>query len=321
MGAHSFMSSATTNTYLRKLRRQRFIGTVASLVAIACLIAGFVFFLDNTSEAIKKPKIARNEMLHLWETKQYAEVLQLSDKELDSSPLDPFFLVMKGLSSFYLGLSESESEKRTLNMDTAIFSLRKALVNKDVPLRPEAVYVLGKSYFHKGVDYYGEAIEYLLESLKEGYTSYDTWEYLALAAQGSGQLSKSIEYFDKAMSLKPDSPELMTAYALAHKANGNVAQAESLAQKALLLTTDAYLAERCNFLLGEIFLSTHRYSEALDKFNEIATKNPQSADAWYYQGLILVDSGEPIKARAAWRKAVSIDPMHSGARQKLSERS
>ena len=194
-------------------------------------------------------------------------------------------------------------------------------MSKDVPLRPEAIYVLGKSYFHKGADYYGEAIEYLLESLKAGYTSYDTWEYLALASQGSGQLSKSIEYFDMAMSLKPDSPELMIASALANKTNWNIPQAESLAKKALSITTDAYLAERSNFLLGEIFLSAKRYDEALAKFEEIIENNPQSADAWYFQGLILVDSGEPIKARAAWRKAVSIDPMHSGARQKLSERS
>jgi tetratricopeptide (TPR) repeat protein len=321
MGAHSFMSSATTNTYLRKLRRQRFVGTIASLVAIACLIAGFVIFLDNASEAIKKPKIARNEILSLWDAKQYANVSRICDEALDSSPLEPFLLVMKGLSSFYLGLSESESEKRTMNMDTAIFSLRKALVSKDVPLRPEAIYVLGKSYFHKGVDYYGEAIEYLLESLKAGYASYDTWEYLALAAQGSGQLAKSIEYYDMAMSLKPGSPELMIAAALANKANGNVTQAERLAKNALEITTDAYLAERCNFILGEIFSSTRRHTEALAKYNEIIEKNPQSADAWYFLGLLLVDSGEPIKARAAWRKAVSIDPMHSGARLKLSERS
>ncbi len=303
------------------MKRQRLYGIVAGLLATVCLLVGVVYLVGHTTAAVKKPKFERNEMLNLWHAKQYAEVFRISDQELESSPLDPFLLVLKGLSSFYLGLSESDSEKRTISMDTAIFALRKALVSKDVPLRPEAIYVLGKSYFHKGADYYGEAIEYLLESLKAGYTSYDTWEYLALASQGSGQLSKSIEYFDMAMSLKPDSPELMIASALANKTNGNIAQAESLAKKALSITTDAYLAERSNFLLGEIFLSAKRYDEALAKFEEIIENNPQSADAWYFQGLILVDSGEPIKARAAWRKAVSIDPMHSGARQKLSERS
>jgi tetratricopeptide (TPR) repeat protein len=321
MGDYSYMPNATTNPYLKKVKRRRLVKIGIFLIVVAGLIIGTVTLVENVDESTKKPKIARSELLNLWETRQYSEVSMISDQGLEASPLDPFLLVFKGLSSFYIGLSESDFEKRTMNMDTAIFALRKALVSKDVPLRPEAVYVLGKSYFHKGGDYYGEAIEFLLESLHSGYESYDTWEYLALAAQGAGQLSKSVEYFDKAMSLKPDSPELLIASALANKANGNVARAESLAKEALAKTTDVYLAERSNFLLGEIFMESKRYEEALAKFEEIIRKNPQSADAWFFQGLILVDSGEPIKARAAWRKAVSIDPMHSGARHRLADRS
>jgi tetratricopeptide (TPR) repeat protein len=321
MGDYSYMPNVTTNPYLKKFKRHRLIKIGISLIAAACLILGAVTLFDKMVASTKKPKIARGELLDLWETKQYSEVSRISDQGLETSPLDPFLLVFKGLSSFYIGLSESDSEKRTENMDVAVFSLRKALVSKDVPLRPEAVYVLGKSYFHKGVDYYGEAIEYLLESLQSGYESYDTWEYLALAAQGSGQIAKSVEYFDKAMSLKPDSPELLLASALANKTNGNIMRAESLAKEALAKTTDIYLAERSNFLLGEIFVETKRYDEALAKYEEIINKNPQSAEAWYFQGLIFADSGEPIKARAAWRKAVSIDPMHPAARQRLADRS
>jgi tetratricopeptide (TPR) repeat protein len=235
--------------------------------------------------------------------------------------LDPFYLIFKGFSAFYLGLSESDGEKRITRMDEAIFSLRKALINDKTPLRAEATYVLGKAYYHKGVDYYNEVIEYLEESFALGYSQTDTWEYLALAAHGAGLRDQSMIYFDKAISQKPDSPELILAAATANATSGNNVRAESLAMEALSLTTDEYLAERCSFLLGDLYRVAGRNEEALARYEAIKIKNPQSADAWYYEGLIFLQSGDPIRARAAWRKAISIDPMHASARLKLSERS
>jgi tetratricopeptide (TPR) repeat protein len=292
---------------------------VLSIVVLILFVAFYSYSNYNSSGNLET--ISHKDILKLWDERHYEKVLQHCDEALELSPLDPFYLTLKGFASFYLGVSESDSEKRTVMMDTAIFSLRKALVNKDVPLRPEAMYILGKSYFHKGIDYYGEANDYLNESLQAGYSSYDTLEYLALAAYSSGQLLKSVEYYEKALSLRTDSPELIISAAIANKAQGNIEKAEFLATNALAMTSDTYLAERSNFLLGEILLSSGRYTEALTKFEEIIENNPYSADAWFYQGLIFADTGDPIKARAAWRKAVSIDPMHSGARQKLSERS
>jgi tetratricopeptide (TPR) repeat protein len=320
MEYYSHTSHENIDPYLRKMKQQRIVVAGIGLAITALLVFGIIFTLNTFNNSGNIPKISRSDLINLWSARNYSEVSLECNKALESSPLDPFFLVFKGLSSFYIGISESDSEKRTEMMDTAIFSLRKALVSNEVPLRPEAIFVLGKSYFHKGLDYYGEASEYLQESLEAGYVSHDAWEYLALAAQGSNQLSKSAEYFDKAMSLKPDSPELIIAAAAVNKALGNIVKAENLAKEALLKTSDSYLAEKSNFLLGEILIARGRYSESMAIFDEIIKNNPYSADAWYFQGLISTFSGDLIKARAAWRKAISIDPMHSNARQKLSER-
>lgn len=268
----------------------------------------------------KDQRIPKRIVLEQWNSRDYGTVYTSCDTSLDKSPLDPFYLAFKGLSSFYLGMAESDDEQRSALMDQAIFALRKALLDPKVPLRPEATYILGKAYFHKGVDFYGESITTLLESIKLKYAAADTWEYLALASQGMGAYKESAGYFDQAMAANPDSPELMMAAAVVVLQTGDTARAEALALKALSTTTDEFLAERSNFVLGDIYRASGRLPEALACYDAIKEKNPESADAWYYEGLVLQTAGDPIKARAAWRKAVSIDPMHAGARQKLSER-
>jgi tetratricopeptide (TPR) repeat protein len=217
-------------------------------------------------------------------------------------------------------LTEGDGEKRSAFMDEAVFAIRKALIDQRAPLRPEATYILGKAYFHKGVDYYNDSIAYLLESAELGYSRADTWEYLALAARGAGRIQESLGFFDKAMSSKAGSAELTLAAASAYQAAGDAGRTEALALEARAATDDEYLAERCDFLLGDVYRNTGRHDEALARYASIREKNPQSADAWYYEGLVLIETGDPIRARAAWRKAISIDPMHASARLKLSER-
>lgn len=321
MNDYSHARSRSSDPYLKKLRRRR--GVVVVLVAAAAVLAASlaVFAILRIVKDRDVSYATQEEIVRLWLEKDYSEVADACDLALQENPMDSFRLVFKGMASFYLGLAEIDGEKRSVLMDASIFSIRKAQLDSKAPLRPQSSYVLGKAYFHKGQDYWGETITYLREAADAGYAAADTWEYLALAAQGVGQAPESVAYFDKAIAEKPGSPELMLAAAIANASAGNQSRSEELALAALSSTTDEYLAERCNFMLGDSYRKTGRYEEAMARYEAIKEKNPQSADAWFFEGLVLSDTGDPIKARAAWRKAVSIDPMHPGARQKLSERS
>jgi len=313
--------SHTTDPYLKQLRRRRFITGAIVLSVFLSVLVTVVLILTNIASNHSVPRSTQQEIINLWLAKDYQAVSAACDSSLDIVPLDPFYLIFKGFSAFYLGLSESDGEKRIIRMDEAVFAIRKALINEKPPLRAEAAYVLGKAYFHKGQDYYNEVIEYLEEAATLGYVRTDTWEYLALAAQGAGLTDQAIVYFDKAILNKPGSPELILAAATANAEAGNPERAEILANEALASTSDEYLAERCGFLLGDLYRISGRNEEALARYDAIKLKNPQSADAWYYEGLVFLQSGDTIRARSAWRKAISIDPMHTSARLKLSERS
>lgn len=321
MSDYSHGSSRSVDPYLRKLRRRKLISGLVFTIVILAVIVTSSLAVSKLAVKRSRPKVSQNSLVSLWQQGDYQAVYAACKASLEIKPLDPFYLTFKGFSAFYLGLAESDGERRVARMDEAVFAIRKAMINEKAALRAESAYILGKAYFHKGADYYNEAIHYLEESLAMAYSRADTWEYLALAAQAAGLTDKSVSYFDTAIDAKPRSPELLLAAALANLEAGNRQKAEALAREAMSSTSDDYLAERCGFLLGDILRSTGRFEEALSRYEAIKAKNPQSADAWYYEGLVLQESGDPIKARASWRKAISIDPMHAGARQKLSERS
>lgn len=300
---------------------------MAVFAALALLAIALAFALPRLVPLVagagrgSGPRVEKGEVLALWDARDMQGVRSASELALSISPMDPFFLSFKGLSSFYLALAEIDADARQSLLDDAIFSLRKSFLPGSHPLESQARFILGKAYFHKGQDYYEEAIE-AIEAAMAGSSVYDDgWEYLALAAQGLGYHERSVGYFEEAMKRAPESAELKAAGARAYLELGNLERAESLALSAYADSQDDYVRERCSFMLAELYRKQGRMAEALDRYNEIKSVNPESADAWYYEGLVLMETGEPIKARASWRKAVSIDPMHGGARLKLAERS
>ena len=268
----------------------------------------------------KKIKLPPNDkILSSWSGKDYDAVQKMCEEGLQTRPLDSFYLVLNGFASFYKGIAETDGEIRLQNMDKAVFSLRKALASSSIPFRSQVLYVLGKAYYHKGPFYLDEAIRFLESASTEGYSADDALEYMAVAYSELGDYGKSVEAFEKALGKKKTDLLLLAAA----KAYMNFAQpdkAETAALEALSMTEDSLVREKSRFLLGELYVSRKDLRQAEEQYGLILEMNPESADAHYYLGLIWQEKGDAVRARAEWRKAVSLDPMHTAARQKLAER-
>ncbi len=305
----------------RRLRRMALLALIAAAMLVAAVLVPRVLSSYEAMSGKRTHALSLVEVAALWENRDIQAVKAACDNALSINPSDGGYLAFKGLSLFYLSLAESEVENRSVLLEDTVFTLRKALLSCPVPLEKAALYTLGKAYFHKGFDFYPEAIEYLTRSMHDGTPPLaDAWEYMALASQRLGLQSDSVSFFRQAMELKPSSAELKAAAAKAYLELGDLVEAESLASTARVATVDDYVRERCSFILADIYRLQGRHDEALDLYGQIKESNPESADAWFYEGLVYEETGDPIKARASWRKAVSIDPMHTGARQKLAER-
>jgi tetratricopeptide (TPR) repeat protein len=318
-----FSRTLQTNTgsYLAKRRRKR--AAFALALAASAALLGVVGLRLAKSGAFAKMSagraVSKQKILADWDSKKWSDVRSESLASLAVRPLDAFYLSFRGLASFYAGMELPEGEDRTALIDEAISSLRKALAAGGTMPRPQVEYALGKAYFNKGDSYYDEAIKYLELSIASGYLGSDSREYLALAYAGIGDKAMAVKNFEAALQ-KGRADLLLLAAAKAYIDAADGVKAEALLLELLDSGKDDLAKENGRFLLGEIYKGRGNLAGAEEQYSLILAKDPASAEAHYRLGLAYQMGGDPIKARAEWRKAVSIDPMHAASRQKLSEK-
>lgn len=310
-----------TGSYLAKRRRKR-VAIALALVASAALITAIgirlvksgTFAKMSVSRLVSKQKIIAD-----WEAKKWDDVRSEAMASLSARPLDAFYLSFRGLAAFYKGMDLPEGEERAALIDETVASLRKAIATGGGMPKAQVEYVLGKAYFYKGDSYFDEAVKYLELSVASGYIGADSREYLALAYSGLGDKAGAVRNFEVALA-RSRADILLISAAKSYVDIGQSIKAEALLLELLASGKDDLAKENGRFILGDIYKTRGDLSKAEEQYALILAKDPSSAEAHYRMGLAYQVGGDPIKARAEWRKAVSIDPMHAASRQKLSEK-
>lgn len=255
-------------------------------------------------------------VMELWNNGSYEEIITNGQEELKNHPMKVEALVFSGFAYFHQAIAEGTVEKKLPLINAAIFSLRKALIVFNPPLKPEIHYILGKAYFHKGKFYVDLAIKNLRQALEEGYTAEDINEYLGLSYSLAGRFQDASDYFLKAIKTNPSGglfwPLGQTYYQL-----GKLDEAVLYIRQAIEKTQDRGLEQKCRFLLGEIFFKLRNYEDAKKEYQNILERNSNSADAHYYLGEVYLAQGQKKAAKKQWRNAFKIDPLHFNANQRL----
>ncbi len=68
------------------------------------------------------------------------------------------------------------------------------------------------SYIYSITEKYDQAIRLNLQVIDEGFESAQIFSNLAFCCQASGNLSKALEYLEKAIELEPDNPNSLNSY-------------------------------------------------------------------------------------------------------------
>ncbi len=295
------------------------IAAAASVLILAVVIAFVIGGSHAASEGSAKT-YPKNEILTAWGSGDKASTLDMTRSSLERAPVDPFYLSFDGIAAYYLSMDKPEGDEKQALLDESVGSLRKAIASGGkLPVKAQVEYVLGKAYYQKGQPWYDLATKYLAAAKASGYQGKDSDQYLGLCYAGMQNHGEAVKHFEDALKAAP-SDVLMLSAAISYKELGDAAKTENLLSSVVASASDALIVQRARFILGEMAVAGGDLAKAAAIYQAVVDTDPRSAEGWYRLGLVAEAQNDPIKARADWRKATSIDPSHIEARKKLAER-
>jgi len=295
------------------MRRRAFLSVVGILVAFG-IVGGAAFLV-----VVNRDRLFGGDStvaVASWNAGNYEESYAVSGKNLDLRPLSAFWLVMRGMSAYQIGVAQINHSEALRYVDESIAALRKAMLVGAGKLESKAKYVLGKAYYRKGEEYADLAVEFLEQALAEKYEAPDIHEHLGLAYASLRDYRASVSAFTRALGDSP-SDLLLLAIARSYLELGEHDQARAYLIRCAESSPDVAVAAQARLLLGASYRRLGRTADAEREYQAILEKDVRNADAYFALGEIFADSGDTVKARAEWRKALRIDPAHGPSRSRL----
>jgi tetratricopeptide (TPR) repeat protein len=316
------MKNIRSNSSIVVRKKTKILARIIVIFLFISLAAASVYVISKVIIRKNNPSVPTNaSIISLWNKSEYDEVYTQSGILLDENNFNGTALFYRGLSSFYLAVSQTETSAAQSYLDESINNLRIALHTADKNLQPQISYILGKAYFQRNLfssyHYYADlAVLYLENAIALGYESADIPEYLGLSYANLGMTQQSIEAFTNALLVR-ESDILLLAIAQQYIINSNIETAKQYLFKVAKESTNDILILKSKLLLAQIYFEEQLYSEAAQEYMSILEKDPDYADAYYGLGLIYEKEGDSAKARAEWRNVLKIQVNHQGAINKL----
>lgn len=284
------------------------------ILTFICCSVFFLFFIYKKNYA----EIPSMKSIYLdWKEKNFNLVYEKTEEILKKRPYDGEVLAMHGFAAYYIFSEQTDLSSSYPYINDSILCLRQAMYRVKNPDKPKIAYILGKAYYQKGYYFSDLAVKYLDYAYEHGFTAPDIHEFRGMAASILGDSDKAIEAFTIALEKEP-SDLLLFALAENYIKIDDEKNAKLYLFETIETTDDMLLELKCRYLLGTLLLEEGKIIEAEKEFSTIIEKNSDSADAYYGLGLIYELQGDIVQARAQWRKALKIDPLHAKTREKLN---
>jgi len=316
------MKNIRSNSSIVVRKKTKILARIIVIFLFISLAAASVYVISKVIIRKNNPSVPTNaSIISLWNKSEYEEVYTQSGILLDEKSFNGTALFYRGLSSFYLAVSQTETSAAQSYLDESINNLRIALHTADKNLQPQISYILGKAYFQRNLfssyHYYADlAVSYLEKAVSLGYEAADIPEYLGLSYANLGMTQQSIEAFTNALLVR-ESDILLLAIAQQYIISSNIETAKQYLFKVAKESSNDILILKSKLLLAQIYFEEQLYSEAAQEYMSILEKDPDYADAYYGLGLIYEKEGDSAKARAEWRNVLKIQVNHQGAINKL----
>lgn len=318
---------ARSNYGVHILRRR-----VLGISALLIFLTAFAFIFSLSLDFFKdKTGSERRTVLNYWNEAEYEEVYRISEQYLQKKPLDTLFLTMHGFSAYQLSTAQINMNNTIEYLDECIWSLRKAMLTRTGAKDIRIPYVLGKAYYHKGASHADLAVEYLEMARVRGFESKDLAEYLGLSYAALKDYRNSVIAFSRALEPyqsnedgtdteeKKEVPDLLLlSIARSYLGLGETASAKAYLIRCIESTKDSQLLIKAKLLHAKLLMDESDHKAAETIYLQIIDIDDHNAEAHYQLGELYAAAGDPVKARAEWRKSIRIDPTYGPARERLN---
>ena len=295
------------------LKRIRSLGVV--IVSILILIGAVFAFFQIKSNVGNE----RRELLHVWNEGDFEQAYEISKNALLERPVDYFLLTINGFSAYQMGISQINNQNMLNFINECIFSLRKAIMQKEAGKDGRVFYVLGKAYGYKGAEYADLAVKYLEIANKLSYDAQDIPEYLGLAYAAFGDYRNSVIAFSQSfIPGKPASDNLLLSIARSYMALNEYGMAFGYLQRCVDTSPDSRSVIISRFLLAEIYSINGDYDNSEKQYLSILNESGENAEVRFQLGELYNIKGDTTRARSEWRMAYRQDPAHARARARLN---
>ncbi len=301
-------------------RSKRTVRLLVVGLALIGVVGGTVFALQAADWLPFGIRLRDTELVSLWNESRYEEVLTMAESILEEDPLDAEALTFGGFAHFYIGVELVQRADQLAHLDRSIEMLRKAMHVPRAPLRGERDYVLAKAYYHKGEEYVDLSIRYMTESLEEGYDAPDSRTYLGLSHARLGEYEESAAWYERAIEhAPPDAVDTVRIKAAeTYVELGDYGSARARLEEAIASLDDEFLVLMARNQLASVLILDDRLDRAEEVLDDTIERYPESADAYYYLGIVYDRTDRAVGARDLWRTAREIDPNHTKALQRLA---
>jgi tetratricopeptide (TPR) repeat protein len=307
--------------YRTRFRRRKIIRAAFVCSIFLLITGGFLLFSGKKSSASDTKNLVR-----YWKEGSYREAFDLSEKELESKPMDFFLLMVHGFSSYQLALAQINNFDTLAYIERAIWALRKARLTRQGENDPRIKYVLGQAYYYKGPAFADLCIKYLEEALAASFKAEDIPQFLGLAYASVHDYRSSVEAFSQALQTGEEaggpSDILLLAIARSYLELEESETAKPYIMRTIEISHDFTVTSTARLMLANILTVSGDFSGAETQIRAVITEGGSSAEAHFELGELYNAADNPekdyYKARAEWRKATTLDPNFMPARARLN---
>ena len=285
-------------------------------------LAAFWGVTKAISYAKDKDKYSQRVLFELWTNMEYQVLYDNACELLKSRPISNYGLLYKGCAAYYLATAQTDTIQAQEYIDESIGALRLALNESKKDNIGQISYMLGKAYYQKNFlssyHYYADlSVRYLTEAIENNYIPDDIHEYMGISYGMLNMTEESIAAFTDALFIR-ESQYLLFAIAEQYYKISDYQMAKQYFNRIINDNTDDVLVFKSRLMLAQLYTENSDFAAAENEYRLILASNPNYADAYFGLGELYEKQGEPIKARAEWRKALKVQVNHAPAQQKLA---